>query len=172
MKLILIALLLSVSSYAQVVTDKIITKNLVCLQQTNDDYLVLRQSVPNTFSLYLKTDLCSLLEAKSTPSQHNFDANLYIELNEGLHSIPVEDYYNALIPIAIHHSEKQDKVFIVEFQMMSHIKTERYVYVILDLRQANKLNYTELDGTLPLKNIQAIFSNYIRSKYKVKSVAW
>lgn len=171
MKLTLVILFTCFSSYSQVVSDKIITKNLICLQQADDDY-IMNQASSVAFSLYMKTDLCSLLEAKSTPSTDNFNANLYIELDKVLHIVPVEDYYNALIPVAIHHNKKEDKIFIVEFQMMSYIKTTGYNYLILDFRKQNKLNYTELDGASPLKNMQAIFNNYIRSKYKVKSIEW
>ncbi len=149
-------------------TLKIEKGNLKCISKDSIEYISF--SNENTITFYIESDLCDLLENKDVDEKNILKKDkLYIKINEKYFSINSLKNYTSSLPTRLYQN---GNTIILELNLISHMGTNGYDYILFEIDKKNDLLYTEFDSkkSLNLKNAaknkttrKKSFANYINS---------
>ena len=167
---IYILLINSINIYSQA-EYKVNDKDLKCLQYLNSDntYLKYSSELNPYFSLIIKSDICDKLQLQKEFLKTDFEGSVYLKFNDSLYSLQTDLDYRIYNPANV-YVDDTEKLFIIEFQIISFISMFEYHFLILDFRNNKEIRFTEISTSRVKNNIKKLFKNYKRDKFAIKNI--
>jgi hypothetical protein len=134
---------------------EITESDLICNQYDSEDYLFCKIGLGSNIDILYNIDFCELISLKKD-MKGNLEEKFYILIFDKITSLNVKRNYYNLKPISTQKFKtKSSSLYVVEFNLISHMGLNGYSYLVLDSKNLNK-TFKEFDSQKRLTKKQIL----------------